>query len=67
MLTDDGQTYPGGHFEMYTNIKSLCFIPRTNIVVQVNYTSKTNNNQQTNKQTSRKIGKNCGYQRQGMG
>ena len=35
-------TYHGDHFEMYRNIKSLCCIPRTNLVLLVNYTSKTN-------------------------
>lgn len=42
MLTDDGQTYPGGHFEMYTNIKSLCCVIGTNSLVGQLYTSETN-------------------------
>ena len=30
------------HFEMYRNIQSLRCVPGTNIVVYINYTSKTN-------------------------
>ena len=32
----------GDHFEMYRTIKPPCYTPGTNIVVQVNFTSKTN-------------------------
>ena len=42
MVTDGNLTYCGGHFEMYRNIKSLCYIPLTNTVQKVKYTSKTN-------------------------
>ena len=42
MVTDGNQTYHGDHFEMYRKIKSLCCVPGTNNVLQVNYTSKTN-------------------------
>ena len=42
MVTDGNQTYPVDHFIIYKNIKSLCCTPGTNIVFQVNYTSKTN-------------------------
>lgn len=41
-MTDDNQTYCGDDFEVYQNIKSLCCIPKTNMV-QVNYMSKTTN------------------------
>ena len=37
-----GTTYHGDCFEMYRNIKSLCCVPGTNLVLLVNYTSKTN-------------------------
>ena len=40
MATDDNSTYHGAHFEMYRNIRSLCYLPGTNIVLQVSYTSK---------------------------
>lgn len=42
MGTDGNQTYCGDHFEMYTNVKSLSCIPETNVMLYVNYTSKTN-------------------------
>ena len=45
---------------MYRNIRSLCHIPGTNIVLYINYISKTN--KQTNKQTHRKRDQICGYQ-----
>ena len=32
-------TYCGGHFTIYTNIKSLYYIPETNVAFYVNYTS----------------------------
>ena len=41
MVTDGNQTY-GDHFEVYRNIESLCCIPGSNMVLQVNYASKTN-------------------------
>ena len=61
MVTDGNLTYHGDHFEMYRNIKSLGCVTRTSIVLQVNYTSKTN------KQTHRKRDQICGYPRQGVG
>ncbi len=33
--------YCGVQFEMYRNTKSLCCVTGTNIVLKVNYTSKT--------------------------
>ena len=39
MGMDVNQTYCGDHFTIYTNIKSLCCIPETNIMLYVNYTS----------------------------
>ena len=38
MVTDVNQTYCGD-FTIYTNIKSLCCTPETNIMLDVNYTS----------------------------
>ena len=29
MTTDINQTYSGDHFAIYTNIRSLCYIPET--------------------------------------
>ena len=65
MVIGGNQTYHGGHFVMYRNIKSLCCIPGTTIVLQDTYTSKTN--KQTNKQTHRKRDQIYGYQRCGVG
>ena len=48
MMTDGNRIYHGDHFKMYRDIESLCCVPGTNIVLQVNYTSK-------NKQIHRKI------------
>ena len=50
MVTYCNYNYRADHFEMYRNSKSLCCVTGTNIVLQVNYTSKTN--KQTNKQTN---------------
>ena len=61
MVTDGNQTYCDDHFEMYRNIESQCCEPGTNIVLQVNYTSKTN------KQTHRERDQIYGYQRWGWG
>ena len=36
MRTDGYETY---HFIMYANIKSLCSIPETNIILEVDYIS----------------------------
>ena len=41
IVTEDNQTY-GDNFKMYRNIKSLFCAPGTNIVLWINYTSKTN-------------------------
>lgn len=39
MMTDVKYTYSGNHFSIYTNIKSLCSISETNIILPVNYIS----------------------------
>ena len=31
MVKNDNQTYCGDHFEIYRNIKTLCWVPETNI------------------------------------
>ena len=49
------QTYHGDHFECV----EICCVPGTNILLQVNQTSKTN------KQTHRKKDQICGYQKWG--
>ena len=36
--------YCGGHFTMYTNVKSLRCMPETNIMLYVNYNSVIKNN-----------------------
>ena len=41
MVTNGNQTQCGDHFVMYRNIKSLCCAPGADVVLQVNYTSKT--------------------------
>ena len=47
MVTDGNQTYHGDHFEiLYRNIKSLCCVPGTNAMLQVNHTSKKETNSQ---------------------
>ena len=61
MLKDCSQTYPLDHFEMYRNIKLLCCVTETNIVLQVNYTSKTS------KKNSQKRDQICGHQKWGVG
>ena len=42
MVTEESCTYHDYHFEMYRITESLCCIPGTNRVLQVNYTSNTN-------------------------
>ena len=42
MVTNGNWTDYGGHFEMYRNTELLLCEPRTNIALQVNYTSKSN-------------------------
>ena len=39
MVRDVNETYCGDHFTIYTNTKSLRYIPETNIMLYVNYTS----------------------------
>lgn len=39
MVTDTNQTYHGDHFAIYTNIKPLCCMPETNIMLHINHTS----------------------------
>ena len=46
LVTNGKQAYHDDHFQLYRNIKLLCYIQGTNIGLQVNYTSKTN--KQTN-------------------
>ena len=41
MVTYHNQTSHSDHFEMYTDTESLCCVTRTNLELQVNYTSKT--------------------------
>ena len=38
-MTDGNQIYHGDHFIMYINVKSLCYVPETNIILYVNHTS----------------------------
>ena len=40
MVTDGNSIYRGDHFEMYRDSESLCCITETNMILQVNYTSK---------------------------
>lgn len=42
LVAEGTWTYHNDYFEIYRNIKSLHCEPETNIVLQVNYTSKTN-------------------------
>ena len=56
-VTDIKQAYCD-HCVMYRNVKSLCCITGTNTGMQVNYTSKIN------EQTHRKRDHICGYHRQ---
>ena len=46
-MTNGYYTLYGDHFEMYRNTELLYCAPGTNIVVQVNYTSKTNSEKET--------------------
>ena len=39
MVVDVNQTPCGDHFAIYTNIRSLCWIPENNIMSYANYTS----------------------------
>ena len=39
MGTDVNWTYCGDHFNIYTNIESLCCTPETNVMLYVNFTS----------------------------
>ena len=38
-MTDVVWTYCGDQFAVYTNVKLVCCIPETNIVLYVNYTA----------------------------
>ena len=40
LVTEGNQTSHGNYFEMYRKSKQLCGVTGTNIVLQVNYTSK---------------------------
>ena len=51
-MTYHNQTYCGDYFEMYRNIKSLCFVTGTNML-QVSYTAKTS--RQTNKPMEKEV------------
>ena len=37
MVTDGYQAYRGNHFLLYLNVESLCFTPKTSIILYVNY------------------------------
>ena len=39
MVTDVNQTYCNDRFTIYTNIKPLCCIPETDIMIYINYNS----------------------------
>ena len=39
MGMDVNHTYCGDHFAIYTNIKSLGYMPETSIMLYINYTS----------------------------
>ena len=53
--------YCSDYFEVYGSTESLCSVIGANIVLQVNYTSKTN------KQAYRNRNSICGHQKRGMG
>ena len=53
MVTDCGWTYCGDHFDMYSDIKSLCHITVTNIVFRLIILQPTNLT--TNKPTEKEI------------
>ena len=36
---DVNYTYSADHFAVYTNIKSLCCMPETSVMLYINYTS----------------------------
>ena len=60
-MTVDNQTYCGDDFEVYRNIKSLCCVPKTNMV-QVNYMSKTTNLQKKNEKLVVSLGEGLGQE-----
>ena len=39
MVTGNNWNYHGDHFVMYKTIDSPCCVPKTNTVMQINYTS----------------------------
>ena len=40
IVTDVNQTYCGDHFSIYTNIKSVTFVPEANILCQLHLNRK---------------------------
>ena len=54
MVTDCGWTYCGDHFDMYSDIKSLCHITVTNIVFRLIILQNQPTNQ-TNKPIEKEI------------
>ena len=57
MMTDCNYTYHADHFEIHGDIKSLCWVTGTDIVVYISYSLKTK------KQILGKRYQNCDYQR----
>ena len=55
LVTDDSYSYHGDHFEMYRNIKLLCWVLGINIVSWDSHMSKTN------KQTHAQRDQICDY------
>ena len=55
LVTDDSYSYHGDHFEMYRNIKLLCWVLGINIVSWFSHMTKTN------KQTHAKRDQICDY------
>ena len=39
MMMDVNQTHSGDHLPIYTNIESLCFIPKMKIILSISYAS----------------------------
>ena len=53
MVLDVHETYPGGHSAIYTDIKSLCCTPETNMMLYVDCNSIKNRKNKIKKNTSR--------------
>ena len=53
LYDDMVMTYGGDNFEMYSNIRSLCCITGTIVVLQIKNTSKTKTNKKKNSQEKR--------------